>query len=71
MARTRWPLKCSEFDGAEKRDKLPTAGLTLPRWKSNRPREYQGSVQPLAASCARPIVTQTGAKSWPERERLG
>jgi hypothetical protein len=28
MARTRWPLKCSEFDGAEKRDNLPTAGLT-------------------------------------------
>jgi hypothetical protein len=71
MARTRWPLKCSEFDGAEERDSLPTAGLTLPRWKSNRSREYQGSVQALAASCAKPIVTRTGSISWLEREPPG
>jgi hypothetical protein len=64
MARPRWARKCSEFDSAEKRDSLPSAGLSLPRWKSSLTREYQGWVQALAASCATPIVTRAGTHSW-------
>jgi hypothetical protein len=64
MARTRWALKCSVFDGDEERDIVWSAGLTLPPWKSHPSPEYEGSVQALAASYARPIVTRAGSIPW-------
>lgn len=64
MARPRWSRKCSELDSDENRDSLPSAGLSLPLWKSSLIREYQGWVQTLAASCATPIVTRAGTLSW-------
>ena len=60
MARPRCARKCSELDSDENRDSLPSAGLSLPLWKSSLTREYQGRVQALAASCATPIVTRAG-----------
>jgi hypothetical protein len=60
MARAPRALKCSVFDGDEERDIVRSAGLTLPRWKSHPSPEYEGSVQALAASYARPIVTRAG-----------
>jgi hypothetical protein len=35
MAGAGWRLKCSEFDGDEELDSLPSAGLTCAAWKSH------------------------------------
>jgi hypothetical protein len=66
MAGARWARQCSEFDGGEERDTVRSAGMTLPRWKSSAAHEYQGTVQALAGSCARPIVTRGGSIPWPD-----
>jgi hypothetical protein len=71
MAGARWARKCSVFDGDEECDTVQSAGLTLPRWKSSHSREYQGSVQASAASCAGPIVTRAGAVPWANRDNGG